>query len=459
MAYVCPYCGEQVDDKNRCNRCKRDLSWVRKIYEKSNRYYVKGYYEAKASNLEAARTYLQKAIDLNKYDIMARNLLGLVYFEMDKMGSALKEWVISASLVKDNNIAKEYIQRIQDVPNRLSIYQDSIALYNKALTYLKQNNDDMAIIRLKKAVSLNPNLIEARNLLALCHIKEKKFYKASEQIKSVLLIDKSNLKALSYLHELSFEEEGKAQPYELEYIPKQSKNNYVKPSRIINRGHILATYIGYFIIGAFCMFIVQASLILPNKTKTYETQIVELKDSETKTNGLLETLREQSGADISKLEEENQKLTQEKKDMELTTSKMAQKEKITQITSLKNSGEWTKAAEVLYNVAPSLLDEEAKTLYSELKGEVYPRATAILSSEGYQELNRGEFVEAKSKLEKSILYEPSALLLRRSLYYLGLTEKGQENIEKAKYYFNTVIEEHAGTNEAYWSAGELKRLE
>ncbi|MDF2614916.1 MAG: tetratricopeptide repeat protein [Clostridia bacterium] len=458
MAYACPYCGEQVDDENRCMICKRDLEWVAKIYAKSNSYYVKGYYEAKSKNLSSASTYLEKAIYFNKYNITARNLLGLIYFEMGKIGSALKEWIISASLSKEENIAEEYIQRIQNSPKMLVTYKDSIALYNKALMYLKQKNNDMAIIRLKKAVSLNPNLIEARNLLALCHIKEKKFYKANEQLKSVLSIDHSNLKALAYFKELSHEDTDKVQPYELEYIPRQSKNNYVKPSRIINRGHMLAGYVIYFVIGVLCMLVVQTSLILPNKTKNYERQIVELKDSEIKMSSLLEEERRQSQAEIKKLEEQNQKLVQEKQGNELALSKMAQKEKIAQITNLKNKKEWVQAAEILYNVAPSLLDDDTTALYNKLKNEVYPKASAILCDEGYKQLNKGEYVEAKSKLEKSILYGPSATILRRSLYYLGRVEKEQGNIEQAKYYFNTVTEQHKGTNEAYWSAGELEKL-
>ncbi len=459
MAYICPYCGKKIEDKKRCNICNRDLSWVKKIYEKSIRYYNKGYYEAKESNLTTAATYLNKAVYYNKYNTHARNLLGLIHYEMGNIGLALKEWIISLSLDKDNNLAMEYIDRLQNAPKTLVTYKDSISLYNKALVYLKQNNNDMAIIRLKKAVGLNANLVEARNLLALCYIKEKQFYKANEQIKSVLSIDRTNLKALKYFRVLSKEDTNTVKPYELEYIPKQSKGNYVKPSRVINRGHILAAYVVYFIIGALGMFVIQTSLILPNKTKNYETEIVRLKDSETKLTNLLETVRQETKDEIGKLEEQNQKLLMEKQDIELTTSKMAQKEKLTQAENLKNSREWLQAAEVLYNVAPSLLTEDLTVSYGELKKEVYPRAAKLLCEEGYRDLNNNELVDARSKLEKSILYEPASDILRKSLYYLGRTEKAGGNTEKAKYYFNTVIEQHSGTSEAKWAAGELKDLQ
>ena len=109
MAYICPYCGAEIEDKNRCIFCDRELGWVQKIYEKSNIYFSKGYYEAKARNLQTASVYLEKAIYYNKYNIEARNLLGLVYYEIGKIGSALKEWIISSSLKREDNLARDYL--------------------------------------------------------------------------------------------------------------------------------------------------------------------------------------------------------------------------------------------------------------------------------------------------------------------------------------------------------------
>lgn len=459
MEYICPYCGKEIKGESICEGCHKDLTWAQKIYEKSNGCYIKGYHEAKARNLTTASVYLKKAIQFNKYHIQARNLLGLVYFEKGKIGSALKQWIISASLKKEDNFASEYLDKIQKSPKILATYKESITLYNKALMYAKQQNNDMAIIRLKKAVTLNAKLIEARNLLALCYVQEKQFYKANEQIKNVLAIDHANSKAMTYSRMLSKEDTDTAQPYELEYIPRQVKNSYVKPSRIIDRSHIFGTYVVYFIVGALFMFIVQASLILPNRTKDYKNEIIQLKESELKLGQLLENERQQSQESLLALQEQNEKLTQEKQAVELTSSKMAQQQKVSEAAGLRTNKEWVAAAEVLYNVAPSLLDEQTVTTYQTLKEEVYEKAAAILCDEGYRHLNQGVFIEAKSKLEKAILYEPTGTILRKSLYYLGRAEKGQGNGEKAKYYFDAVIKEHPGTNEAYWASGELKTLE
>ena len=45
----------------------------------------------------------------------------------------------------------------------------SVLLYNNALDNLKMDSEDIAVIELKKAISLNPEFYEAINLLGLCY--------------------------------------------------------------------------------------------------------------------------------------------------------------------------------------------------------------------------------------------------------------------------------------------------
>lgn len=455
MEYVCPYCGNKVVDQDKCSFCNNNLVWVEKSRAKSNTYYIKGYQEAVDRNLTGSTSYLKKAIEFNKYNIQARNLLGLIYFEMGKIGCALKEWIISTSLNKENNIAQEYIDTIQKSPKQLLTYKESIYLYNKALDYLKQGNEDMATIRLKKAISLNTKFVEAKVLLALCYIKDKQFYKANEQIKGALSIDKDHPQAMRYFEMISSEDTDTVQPYELEYISKQRKGKQVQPSRIIDRGSMLARYITYFISGALCMFVIAIILIVPNKTKNYEMNVTELLASTEELTEAMNTLKEENDLKIADLETKNAKLLKEKEEYETVARALAQKQKLSESTTLIMNREYVEAAKILYNVAPSLLSEEDKITYEELKGQAYQRATTSLCNEGYQHLNRNEWEEAKTKLEETLLYEPTEDIVKKSLYYLGRVEKGQNNLEKAKYYFEKVIADYPGTDEAWWSNSQL----
>ena len=49
----------------------------------------------------------------------------------------------------------------------------AIKKYNIALDCAKQGNHDLAIIQLKKVVSLNPHFIRALQLLALIYMKKQ----------------------------------------------------------------------------------------------------------------------------------------------------------------------------------------------------------------------------------------------------------------------------------------------
>ena len=51
---------------------------------------------------------------MNKRNIEARNLLGLVYYEMGETVSALSEWVISKSFSPDANEAEDLLEKVQD---------------------------------------------------------------------------------------------------------------------------------------------------------------------------------------------------------------------------------------------------------------------------------------------------------------------------------------------------------
>ncbi len=454
MESRCPYCGESIYERPHCVNCNKDVRWAQKIYSNSKYYFYKGYKEAECRNLSTAITYLTKSINYDKYNKEARNLLGLVYFEMGKISLALKEWIISDSIDKEDNKAKEYIEKIQEQPKLLVTYKDSIHLYNKALMYLHQGNDDVAIIRLKKAVALNPNLLEARNLLALCYIKDKQFYKANEQIKEVLRMDHSDVKALAYFKKISKEDTERIMPYDLEYIPKSSQKPVV-PSKVINRGPLLAKYVLNFMVGAICMFFIQTTLILPTKVEEYESKLVKAKESESQLMKALEEEKMQNQQVITELEATNQKLVEEKTSAELTASKVSQKVKLTEANQYYIEKDWIKAADVLYNIAPSLLEAEDNTLYISLKDEIYHRAAKSLYEEGYRQYKSGDFITSKSNFEKALVYNPDDNTLRKSFYYLGCVEKEMANEEKAKYYFDKIIKDYPQTTEAYWAQNQL----
>ena len=69
---------------------------------------------------------MKRSLKMNKMNIQARNLLGLVYFETGEVVAALSEWVISKNMMPEGNLASAYIDKLQKNTNRLDMINTSI---------------------------------------------------------------------------------------------------------------------------------------------------------------------------------------------------------------------------------------------------------------------------------------------------------------------------------------------
>ena len=106
---------------------------TRKIRLISNSFYNAGLERAKRRDLTGAVEYLKKCLNLNKYHIDARNLLGLIYYEMGEVSEALVQWVISMNFKEQDNRADYYLDQIQRKQDRLDQASATIQKYNQAL--------------------------------------------------------------------------------------------------------------------------------------------------------------------------------------------------------------------------------------------------------------------------------------------------------------------------------------
>ena len=95
----CPVCDALIPDNAvECNFCGSDLSVVQYVKRISGTYYNIGLERAKVRDLTGAIAALKQSLRYYKANKDARNLLGLVYYEIGEITSALGEWVISKYL-------------------------------------------------------------------------------------------------------------------------------------------------------------------------------------------------------------------------------------------------------------------------------------------------------------------------------------------------------------------------
>ena len=199
----CFNCGCELSEKDFCTGCGADVGLYKKIMHISNRYYNDGLEKANVRDLSGAIVSLRQSLKFNKNHIEARNLLGLVYFEMGEVVAALSEWVISKNLRAKKNLADDYIDAIQSNPTRLDTINQTVKKYNLALRYCQQDSKDLAIIQLKKVLSLNPRLVQGHQLLALLYMDAEEWEKARKELVKCSKIDANNTTTLTYLKEVN----------------------------------------------------------------------------------------------------------------------------------------------------------------------------------------------------------------------------------------------------------------
>ena len=201
----CYNCGCHLSEHDFCTSCGADVSLYKKIMCMSNRFYNDGLEKAGVRDLTGAINSLRQSLKFNKNNIEARNLLGLVYFETGEVVAALSEWVISKNMRPEKNIADDYINMLQSNAARLDAINQTIKKYSQALVYCNQDSKDLAIIQLKKVLSLNPKFIRAHQLLALLYMDSEQWDRAERELRKCMDIDRNNTLTLRYLKEVEMQ--------------------------------------------------------------------------------------------------------------------------------------------------------------------------------------------------------------------------------------------------------------
>lgn len=204
---LCPHCGAQVRKNGYCSECYLPLTMLKKAQNTSNYYYNIGYDRASARDLSGAIESLLQALRYNKRNVPARNLLGLIYYEMGEAVQAMSEWVMSINYQQENNLATKYLKELKKDPARLESVDQLARKFNMAIQYAHSEDYDLSILQLKSALSDNPHFVKGYLLLALLYIGTDNYEKARVTLRRVLKIDKANSLAVHYLREMGDTEE------------------------------------------------------------------------------------------------------------------------------------------------------------------------------------------------------------------------------------------------------------
>ena len=474
---ICYHCGCNLTEHDFCTNCGADVSSYKVVVSASNIYYNEGLEKAKVRDLSGAVASLRQCLKLNKNHVDARNLLGLVYFEMGESILALNEWVISKNLRSKKNLAGEYLKLIQNNPGKLDALNSTIKKYNQSLTYCYQDSLDLAVIQLKKVLSMNPKYVQAHLLLALLYMQSEDWAKAKKELERVLKVDANNTRALRYLQEISTvlpdsdgakgSAKAKAKAAtNLNHIISEESYQYqsgnetiIQPLNYSEKKNIQSIW--NLAIGIIVGFAVAWFLVLPAKIQTEKATIndelrlvSEQLDVKTATINELESK-------VKTLEEETSTLQGQ---LEGFVGSGGTLEDVNNLLCaarvyIENPNEVVKIGDYLEKINPESITEESSESFTSLYGLLLRQVGTDIGAEYYQDgmkkYQNGDFEAAVEALTRAVAYDGNN---QDAYFNLGNSYRKLEMTGEAIEVYQKIIELFPSTSMANRAQSYINEL-
>lgn len=452
----CYNCGCRLSEHEFCTGCGADVSVYKKIIKISNMYYNEGLERAGVRDLTGAIISLRQSLKFNKNNVEARNLLGLVYFETGEVVAALSEWVISKNLRPQKNIADDYIDMIQNNAARLETINQTIKKYNQALTYCKQDSRDLAIIQLKKVLSLNPRFIRAHQLLALLYIDIEQWEKAKRELEKCRKIDTNNTQTLRYLKEvdgmLSADEPAKGGKRRNEDAVRYQSDNEiiiqplnVKEPKNSSFGTLFNVAIG-LVLGIAAMFFLVLPSAVSAERESAQAEIREIGSQLDVKTATIDTMQQQIDsltADKAKLEDELAAYVGPDGTIQTIDSLLQAAAEYLETADAHATAEYLNI--IAEQVDMEETSEGFKHLYDSLLAKIGPELSADYYASGNEAYQDGNYEAAIADLVKAVNYDASN---GDALFTLGNAYRRNENGAEAVEVYEKVLELFPGTERA-----------
>ncbi len=456
----CYKCGAALGRENDCPACGADVKLYRKIIHLSNLHYNLGLERAKVRDLSGAAESLKKSLKYYKMNIPARNLLGLVYFEMGETVDALSEWVISKSLCPEDNAAERYLGAVQSNGNKLEALNQTIKKYNQALLYCKQGSRDLAMIQLKKVLALNPKLVRGHQLLALLYIQEGRYDLAKISLRNAGRVDANNTTTLRYLREVNImlhggqpSQKNRGKDKEEKLVAYQSGNEtIIRPATFKDNSAFLT--ILNIVVGVVVGVLITWFLIVPsvkqNAVSDARKEIREINENVSTKNQTIKTLENQ----ISGLEGT---IEQMKADGEASQSVLGMYEQLLVACDAYAAENYEEAGAALESVDGAALAGKAAEVYQSVSVKINEKYIVTLFDQGESSYNRQDYGAAAEKLQKVVNLDESYDDWN-AVYHLARCYHNLEQKEQAVAYYQKLIEQKPGTERARNSQRYLEEL-
>lgn len=420
----------------------KDKTSFRKI---ANAYYNIGLQRAQLNDLTGAAGYLKEALHYDKYCIEARNLLGLIFYEMGETADALVQWIISCNFEPDpdRNIADHYLNEIQRKTSVIENDSDLVKRFNQALNIAQNGGEDFAVIELRDITKKKPNFVKAQLLLALLYMQEGEHIKAGRALLEVLEIDHNNPQAgvlMEEVKKLTGKSEIEKAKLKNAFSHRELEDGDViipRQERTTGGGRIALYIVSGVLLGLMIFYL----LILPAIRRGY---VDELNDSIAKNSSEMSSINARYGMLDESFRELNEKYLDVSKKLNAYEAENAafteMYEKLNGIVGSMNEGNIEEAVNSYLSVDRSLIT--AEPLLSQLQD-----VDRLMLNEAFDSIvQRGTDNWNAGDKEKAEYYYLLALDIKtddpEAMYLLARLYQSQDRITEANVLFDRIVGEH-----------------
>ncbi len=435
----CYKCGTLVDGIDKCPVCGADMHVYRRILALSDSYYNAGLMKAQVRDLSGAIRDLKMSLKCNKYHIDARNLLGLIYYEVGEAVKALAEWVISKNLKPEDNRVDIYLDELQNTPGLLDGVSTNIKKYNQALDYCRQGNRDLARIQLRRVLGQNPKMVAAHQLLALLCIQDGEYAEARKALSAANKVDARNTTTLRYMMEVkeglkSRESERKKKKKRDDIISFTDGNDTIMMPNNGNkftdwfdnsRNSIINIAIG-LVIGLLICFVLVVPTVRQNAQTDAANALVDANEEVAGTSSSISSLKNQ----VKTLQEELAKYNG-KGDVATSYDNLIEANNIYRSNI-------DKATQLMSVVNPDVLMPNGKAIYDEVIKVVNDKIMRDSYNKGNNAYRNKKYEEAITEFTTVVNIDP-AYQYGNALYYLADSYANLNDIANATKYHQMLV--------------------
>ncbi|MXP78519.1 hypothetical protein GN277_25215 [Lachnospiraceae bacterium WCA-9-b2] len=418
------------------------MDYTTKLSYQSMYWYNDGLKKAKIRDLSGAIASLRKSLQYNRGNIASRNLLGLVYYGRGDVVEALVEWILSKNFQSHDNIANYYIQKMRETAGELEAINQAAKRYNQSLDYCRQNGEDLAIIQLKKAVTVHPSYVKAHQLLALIYMHTEQYTFARQSIRTAYKLDTTDEFSLRCMHELNqirrarnvkIKEKEKKDRHTVTYnLGNETIIQPVSNSIKDNAGlHTVLNIALGLVVGVAVMWFLIMPAINASRQERNNRQTVEFSDQIATQTAQISALKKEL--------EEYRSTSEETENVQATASSTQESYEIVLNMAAhfraEDMGDSAMVEELL-KVNPDSLGTVGRESYDEIAGELFPRVCANLYSTSQENFEVANYTAAITNLEQVMKmdegYKEGAALLLLAQSYEKSGDQNQANLKYQK---------------------------